>query len=142
MTLRERICAEAFTWLNTPWKHAHRVKGVKGGVDCAQFLIGVFSAVGAAPKIETEYYPQDWHLHQGQERFMDYLRQYSEPTADPLPGDVAMFKYGRHPAHGAILMPDGYIIHAWRDEHKVVLTDLSVSPIAERCAGFYRVNGV
>lgn len=140
--MRAAVVAEAKTWLRTPWHHEARVKG--SGVDCAQFLIGVYAGVGLVPAITTEHYPHDWHLHRDEPRFLAYLLQFADPVDAPLPGDVAMFQYGRHAAHGAIVIDEAgpTIIHAWRDERMVTLTDLSVSPLRERLAGYYRLKGL
>lgn len=132
------IIAEAKTWMGTPWHHMGRVKGA--GVDCAQFLIAVYSAVGIVPPFETEHYPHDWHLHREEKRFLGYLLQHAEKVPAPQPADVVMFKYGRHEAHGGIVIEWPLIIHAWIDEGCVCLTDVERSPIADRVAGFYRVR--
>lgn len=139
---RDKIIAEAMTWLRTPWHHEARVKGA--GVDCAQFLIAVYAAVGLIPDIKTDHYPPDWHLNQGEQRFLECLMRYADPVESPLPGDVAMFQYGRHAAHGSIVTDTAgpAIIHAWRDERMVTITDLTVSPLRERLAGFYRLRGI
>lgn len=140
MDMRDAIIAEAMSWMSTPWHHAARVKGA--GVDCAQFLIGVYAAVGLVPEIAVDHYPPDWHLHRDEPRFLGYLLQYADAVESPLPGDVVMFQYGRHAAHGSILVAGETIIHAWRDERRVTLTDLAVSPLAARRAGAYRLKGL
>lgn len=141
MITRDAIVAEAMTWLRTPWHHQARVKGA--GVDCAQFLVGVFEGVGLVPALDLGYYPPDWHLHQGRPRFLQTLAQYAAPVAAPLPGDIAMFQFGRHAAHGSIVISWPLIIHAYRDERRVVLSDVAASPaLTERLAGFWRVRGI
>lgn len=140
--MRSAIVAEAMTWLRTPWHHAARVKGA--GVDCGQFLIAVFAGVGLIEEFDTEHYPMDWHLHRDERRFLDLLLQYADPVETPKAGDIAMLRYGRHAAHGSIVvsLDPLTIIHAWRDERMVTLTDLSTSPLAERLDGFYRMKGL
>lgn len=140
--LRSAIVAEAMSWLRTPWHHEARVKGA--GVDCAQFLIAVFSACGLIEAFDTGHYPPDWHLHRDETRFLNGLLEYATKVETPQSGDVAMFQYGRHAAHGSIVVdPAGpVIIHAWRDERMVTLTDLSTSPLAGRLEGFYRMKGL
>jgi cell wall-associated NlpC family hydrolase len=135
---RAAIVVEAMTWAKTPWHHEARVKGA--GVDCAQFLIGVYAAVGLIDPIAIEHYPADWHLHRDERRFLDSLLQYADPVEDGRPGDIAMFEYGRHAAHGSIVVEWPLIIHAWRDEGMVVLSDASNGQLQERFAGFYRLK--
>lgn len=140
--MRQRIVAEARTWLRTPWHHEARVKGA--GVDCGQLLIAVYSACGLIEEFQTEQYPSDWHLHRDETRFLNYLLQFADPVESPLLGDIAMFQYGRHAAHGSIVIDavGPTIIHAWRDEGMVTITDLATSPLSQRIAGFYRMKGL
>lgn len=136
----ERIIAEARSWVGTPWHHAARCKGA--GVDCAQFLIAVFSAAGIVEAFDTEYYPIDWHLHRDEPRFLKYLLSHAVKVSDPLPGDVVMFRYGRQAAHGGIVIEWPLIVHAWLDEGAVCYTTVDNSPLRERVAGFYRVRAL
>ena len=76
--LQAKIVEEALSWLNTPFHHAARIKGRQGGVDCVNFLIGVFSAVKAAPAITLDPYPQDWHMHNEEQRFLEGLANYAD----------------------------------------------------------------
>lgn len=137
--LRDRIVAEARSWCGTPWHHEARVKGA--GVDCAQLLIAVYSAVGLIPNIFTAHYPADWHLHRDEPRFLTELLQHCRAVEAPLPGDVVMFRYGRHAAHGAIYAGEDLMIHAWRDAGQVIVSEISNSPLAPRLHGYYRWTG-
>ncbi|MDP3650529.1 MAG: hypothetical protein Q8R67_02490 [Rhodoferax sp.] len=142
-TLRTAIVAEALTWLETPFHHQARLKGC--GVDCANLLAGVFAAVGLVPAIALDAYPQDWHIHNAEPRFLRELSLYADPLptgAQALPGDIAMFQYGRHAAHGAIVTNWPQVIHAWKDQGRVVLTEADSGPLAGRFAGLWRVRGV
>lgn len=136
---RTAIVDEALSWLRTPWHHEARVKAA--GVDCAQFLIAVYSKVGLIDAFDVGHYPQDWHLHRDEDRFMNELLHHCRSVDEGKPGDVVMFRFGRHPAHGAILMNPDIIIHAWRDEGRVTVSEVSGSPLEERFAGFYRWKG-
>jgi cell wall-associated NlpC family hydrolase len=88
------------------------VKGV--GVDCMQYLIAVYSAVGIIPAIETDYYAADWFIHGREERILDVIGEYMIAVTDPQPGDVALFRFGRMVAHGAIVTHWPMILHAYR----------------------------
>lgn len=142
MTIREQVVAEAMSWVKTPWHHMARVKG--GGVDCAQLLLGVYAAIGLVPARKLGYYPPDWHLHQDRPRFLEILAEHAEPVDAPaLPGDVAMFKYGRHAAHGSIVVGWPLIVHAYRQERAVVVSDAERDQdLAARLNGFWRLKGI
>ena len=134
----EKIIAEAKSWIGTPFHHQAMIKGV--GVDCAHFLIGVFSAVGLSPVVQTEDYPPDWHFHRGEERFMGYLDQYAEEVQDPRPGDVAMFKFGKCVSHGAIIIEWPVVIHSYYGQG-VVVSDATGNELGGRVHSFWRIKG-
>lgn len=134
--MRERIKAEAMTWIGTPWHHAARVKGA--GVDCVNFLIAVYSRIGLMPNIKLAHYPHDWHMHRDEPKFLNGLAEHCDKVDDVMTGDIVMFKYGRHAAHGAIYIGDNKIVHAWQQEYCVCITNLATSPITERIHGYYR----
>lgn len=104
------VCAEALSWLGTPYHHHQRVKGL--GVDCVHFLCAVYEAAGVAPPTDPGHYPQFWHLHQSEEVYADRLDTQFERTSNPLPGDVVLFKFGRTHSHSGIVLPDGWVVHA------------------------------
>ena len=84
-------------------------------------------------------------MHRDEARFLAILRQYADPLPEgsPIePGDIAMFTYGRHAAHGAIVVGWPVVCHAWSDVGRVVLTEADTGPLAGRFAGCYRVRGV
>lgn len=136
--MRAAIVAEARTWLRTPWHHEARVKGA--GVDCAQLLIGVYSAVGLVPAIEVEHYPPDWHLHRGEQRFLRWLEKFADKTDEARPGDIAMFRFARAAAHGGIVIEWPLIVHAFINTGFVELCDASRGELAGRLAGFWRLK--
>lgn len=117
---REQIVAEARTWLGTPWHHDAAIKGA--GVDCAQFLRRVYIDAGAVPAFEVEHYPMQWYLHQGQPLFLEWVAKFGHKVDVALPGDVLMFNFGRHAAHGAIVLDEHYMIHAQRVARKVIIS--------------------
>jgi len=144
--LRQAIVGEAMSWLGTPWHHRARVRGA--GVDCAQFLVGVFSAptVAQVPPLDLGYYAPDWHLHQDRPRFLLRLAEYAEPLPageSGLPGDIAMFQYGRHAAHGSIVIGWPLIVHAFVKDRRVTTSDAARdADLAQRFAGFWRLKAL
>ncbi|AEV24627.1 hypothetical protein Dsui_0207 [Azospira oryzae PS] len=137
--MRQAIVEEAISWAGTPYHHQACVKGA--GTDCGMFLIGVFCGLGIVPKFDPRPYAPHWHLHRGEQKFLQELLQYADPVGEPLPGDIAIFRYGRCDAHGAVVLEWPRIIHAYVGEG-VVEADASKGELAERFAGFYRVRGI
>jgi cell wall-associated NlpC family hydrolase len=125
---RAAVVEEAKSWLGTPWVHNARIKGA--GVDCAQLLIGVFSGAGVIEAFDTGEYPVDWMLHREEERFLGWLGQYMVPTDATLPGDVAIWKFGRCFAHAAVVTEWPVLIHAFRKEKGVVWGDATLGDLS------------
>ncbi len=94
--------------------------GERGAVDCAQLLACVYHAAGLIPEVALEYYPPDWHLHRGLERYLNKVVEYAReiPAADrthasdPRPGDLVLWRWGRCFAHGAIVVAWPRVVHA------------------------------
>jgi cell wall-associated NlpC family hydrolase len=131
---RLAVVAQAHKWLGTPYHHAAAVMGV--GVDCAQIMCQVYPAAlpwMTGKTIETPYYPQDWHLHRGDEVYLRMIEQYAEPVETPAMGDIAVFHFGRTYSHGAIVIEwPNRIIHALMQSRCVTLdnpvTNMELSP--------------
>lgn len=112
--LRKAVLLEAESWLGTPFEHMQRCKGA--GVDCGQFLLGVFHNVGLIPNVKTDYYPRDFHLHRDREWYTELVEQFSRdlaPDEAPLPADLVLFRVGRVYSHGAIVVSWPRIIHSF-----------------------------
>lgn len=132
---RAAVVQEAQSWLNTPYHPHGRVKGV--GVDCAMLPAEVYEACGMIPHVDPEFYPQDWHLHRDEERYLNVvLGQNAMPTDVPLPGDLVLYKWGRAFAHGAIVIEWPLIIHAFIDQGVVMANGLA-GRLADREHRFY-----
>ncbi len=135
MTLRFSVVAEAVTWLGTPYHHMGRVKGV--GVDCLTLLAEIYESAGVIPHVEIPFYPPDWHLHRGVERYLEGLLGYArEIEVAPEPGDVALLRFGRCFAHGAIVTAWPMLIHAWHSAG-VVRADATGPQLQGRAARFF-----
>lgn len=136
MNVREQIIREAEGWLRTPYRHMARVKGA--GVDCAMLLAEVYEACGLIPHVDVPFYPQDWHFHRGEERYLDQVRQYGKRVETPEPGDVAMFRFGRCVSHGAIVVEWPRVIHAYFRQG-CVYADATKGELAGRLDSFWSV---
>lgn len=120
---RGAVVAEALSWRRTPYHPCGRIKGLRGGVDCACFIAEVYERAGVTPHIEIASYPPDWHLHQAGERFLEQVLPRAQQVAAPEPGDLAMWRVGRAFAHAAIVLDWPRIIHADRDARMVTEAD-------------------
>lgn len=108
---RHRVVKEALSWQRTPYQHAARIKGA--GADCITFLAGVFENAGLVQKIEIPFYPAQWFHNRDAERYMEGLMRYTRETEfPPLPGDIALWKFGRCFSHGAIVIDWPLVVHA------------------------------
>lgn len=136
---RQALVTEAMTWLRTPYHHQGFMKGV--GVDCAFLLIKVYHAVGLIPDIDPRPYPPDWHLHRGEQRYLNWIEEYARPVDVPKPGDIALYSFGRCVSHGAIVLEWPTIIHAYMREGVVLADALNTPGLSERFAGFYSFWG-
>ncbi|HWE72507.1 MAG TPA: hydrolase [Stellaceae bacterium] len=131
---RQAVVAEARQWLRTPYHHMGRVKGA--GVDCATLLAEVYARAGVVPSVAIPFYPPDWHLHRDAERYLGFVVAHAgEIAGDPLPADIALWRFGRCFSHGAIVIDWPVVIHAYAGRG-CVLEDTSharwLSQIGER----------
>lgn len=114
---RELVVAEAKTWIGTPYHHAADVKG--HGVDCAMILVRVYSDLGLIPKFDPRPYPAQWYLHRDEERYLGWIQKYCQKVEVPQPADIALYRFGRAAAHGAIIISDQLMIHAYQPDRRV-----------------------
>lgn len=141
MTPQQQLIVDiAMTWLKTPWHHKARVKGA--GVDCAQILVAVYAEAGLIAEFDPGDYPPDWMAHRSEERFLDFILDYSSQIDVPHPGDVALYTVGRCFSHAAIVVDWPLIIHASNRDREVVLADGTQGWLAGRGVRFFRVNGL
>lgn len=107
------IVAQARTWLDTPFRHQGRIKGL--GVDCGGLLIGVGRELG----LEIAE-PPAYSLSPDQALFAAYLQSYAIPVHGPMqPGDILHLAFAGDPRHVAIATDVG-LLHAWAKPGRVV----------------------
>ena len=113
---RVRVVAAARTWINTPYAGWSRVKG--GGVDCGQFLAGVYAddmRLAPSDMQLPPFYSLQVAQHKEDPSYIRKVREYMRdiPESEVLPGDVVLYKFGFAFAHAAIIIswPDE-VIHA------------------------------
>lgn len=119
------IVAEARTWLDTPFHHQARLKGV--GVDCVGLVIGVARSLGLiAPDFDVAAYPRTPDgtslMHLTDEHMTRISREAMQP------GDVVVVAFAKDPQHLGILSDyrhGGFsIIHAHSISGRVIETRL------------------
>lgn len=111
---REDVVREAVSWTGTRFHDCSGIKGV--GTDCAHLIIRVYAAVGLIEDFSPSYKPQ-WFQHRDEPRFLQELESRGAHRIDieeALPGDVLMYKFGRHAAHGALVIDASSVIHAYK----------------------------
>ena len=137
---RARVLEEAKTWLGTPYHHMGRVRG--SGVDCGMLLMEVYEAAGVMPHLEVDFYPHDWHMHRSEPLYLQKVKEHARAVEQPQPGDIAVFKYGRCVAHGAIVTQWPQIIHAYIGLGVVYEDCLTNIDLGSRLVGFYSPWGM
>ncbi len=99
--MRNAIVSEARSWIGTPYHNCADIKGV--GVDCGMLLLRVYVDLGLVAPFDPRPYTHDWHLHRGEERYLDALLARATRVERPEPGDAMMFRVGRCYSHGGIV---------------------------------------
>ncbi len=139
--LRRRVVEVARSWLGTPYHHHARVKGQ--GVDCAQILAAVYEESGIVEHIDLGDYARQWHLHQSDELYLQWLERCgaSRIATTPRPGDIGVWKFGLTHSHGGIVVeggPDPLILHSYiKSRRGVTLCRASENPLAGAEASQY-----
>jgi len=106
---------ESLSWVGTPFRDCADTKGRNGGVDCAMLLVRAFVDSGRVPSFDPRPYSNQWHLHQSEEKFLDWIEKKlrCRRVASPRVGDVIIYFWGRCYAHGAIMINKDEIVHAY-----------------------------
>lgn len=133
---RALVIAEALTWERTPYHSNAAVKGA--GADCALMPLAVYkAALPRLPKIPVPEYVQQWHLHRGDELYLEYVTALGGVMVDtPRPGDFALFKVARLYSHGAIVLEWPHVIHAVVGSG-VIRGDITTEPRLVKAARYF-----
>ncbi len=139
----ENLISIAKSWLRTPYHHRQACKGA--GVDCAHLLIEVYAEAGMLERFSPGEYPIDYMFHSKDDQFLQNVLCWAdEVEGDPMPGDLAMYKFGHVYSHGAIVVDWPTIIHASRPDGCVVIGDGTGGHLgdAKRDVRFFRMKGM
>lgn len=126
--MSDKIVEAALGWVDTPYHHQARVKGV--GVDCAQLIAGIAEETGhiAAGTPIPFNYSTEWHLHNREEQLLQNLEAFGctrKEGLNPEPGDILCFQYGRAVSHLGVYVGNDMFVHAANNLGKVALNTLS-----------------
>ena len=107
------VVATSRRWIGTPYHPCADVRGA--GVDCGMLIVRVFVDTGLVPPFDPRPYPQDWHLHRSEEKYLGFVFDRCHEVEAPGLGDVVVFRYGRCYAHGGIVtgLDPLTIVHAF-----------------------------
>lgn len=103
-------------------------------------LVRVYQAAGLVPDFDPRPYSPQWHLHQGDEKYLGFLLAYAVEVETPEPGDIVVYRVGRCYAHGAIVTGWPEIIHAHNIAGQVELYDGTQGFLEGRVHRFFRVR--
>lgn len=111
-TLRESICQEALTFLNTPYHVLGMLKGA--GVDCMTLLILIYSNVGLIDIFKPQSYSPDFLFHKNEEDYLNGVSKFGKLTTEYKKGNIILYKFGRCVSHSAVIINEieGTIVHA------------------------------
>lgn len=135
--IREKILAEAMSWVGTPYRHQGSRKGV--GCDCLGLVRGIWRNVYGAEPEEAGAYSPDWAETGGKDRLLEAARRHAveKLIADAVPGDLIVFRW--RPQHAAkhlgILTGDNEFLHAY--EGQAVMISPLVPQWRRRIAGVF-----
>jgi cell wall-associated NlpC family hydrolase len=127
---RAAVIAEAYAWRDTPFINGAKVKGA--GVDCAMLIEAIFEAVGLVDEAYPEKYSSQWHLHRGEEKYLDWVRRFAVEVEAPRPGDVGVWQFGRCFAHAGVFVDGQHVIHAWSESGRVVKSPVRMGSLSVR----------
>lgn len=130
MTTRAAIVREAREWIDCPYHHQARVKGV--GVDCAGLVIGVARGVGIVP---AGFDVNGYARQPDGVSLLRHCRQWMVQidVSEMQEGDVIVTRFETDPCHFAILADYQHgglsMIHAVRGrgvmEHRLDRTNMA-----------------
>lgn len=139
---RQKITAEALSWIGTPRRIGQCVKGA--GIDCVKLLLETLANSGAVSRqaVDELYrefgvYHDDWFLHTSEQRYMLALMRLAKKVCETQcyaaqkiePGNLVAVKCatGRIWNHGGIVIEWPFIVHCVLP--KVVKIDASRDPM-------------
>lgn len=139
--LREKLASIAMKWIGVPYEHRGTTRK---GCDCTGILIGIAGEMGFLEGYELRQYPVQWNLHSGAgNQVIEEIERFAEriENAEAGPGDIAVMRFGRCPAHCGIIVDDnGLMVHSLKTNGRVTYGMLRNSMWSKRWCATYRIN--
>ena len=129
------LLTEARSWLDTPYHHQGRLKGV--GVDCIGLIIGVAHALNLS-EFDTHDYARIPNANMLESLLAEHM--HSIAIRDQMPGDIGLFTFDREPQHVAFFTEIG-ILHSYAHVNKCVEHGFN-APWPKRLVAVFRLKGV
>lgn len=111
---RDRIIAEARSWIGTPYRHQASLKGV--GCDCLGLVRGVWRGLYSAEPEATPAYAPDWAEATATESLAAAAQRHMQELdpRDFAAGDLLLFRWraGFPAKHAAIATAADLMVHA------------------------------
>ena len=135
MTTHSDIVRTAREYLETPWHHQARVKGV--GIDCAGLIVCVANELGLYVSDRQGY------SHQPHREFVNAVEESLDRIDRPIFGGIAVFAFEAEPTHIGIIssLEPLMVIHTWAQMRKCVENNIDET-WQKRLRGFYTYRGV
>lgn len=114
--IREKVLAEARSWIGTSYRHQGDRKGV--GCDCLGLVRGVWEAVYGTPAPRPVPYSADWAEAGPSDALIDAARRWfrEKPAmAEIVPGNLLVFRWqpNARSKHLGIASGGQHFIHAY-----------------------------
>jgi len=134
---RVALLTEGLSWLRTPFRDCADVKGPMGAVDCAMFLTRCHVDTGLLAPFDPRPYSPQWHAHQDEEKFTDWLTGSLEAVevSEPRIGDVGVWQFGRTFSHGGLILGSNAVLHAFAQAGCVTVSAMTDADLSEKRTG-------
>ena len=131
--MSDKILSVARSWINTPWVHHQRAKGL--GADCVGFINGVFDELGLQlPPIDN------YRRTPEKDQLLKFINSLSFTVEKDTieAGNVLVFKVGLIPHHVGFSTGKG-LIHADYSVGKVIEVSILSKAMENKICGIYEV---
>lgn len=106
-------------------------------------IAAAYEAAGIVPAgLDIPDYPQDIMFHSDDDRYLAAVLDYCDEVDEPVPGGIALFKFGRAWSHGAIVINWPIVIHAYAQMGEVIeMSVMDDMRLARRPVRFFSPRG-